>query len=366
MGSSEQAFIKARLSRTRTFAPFAMAGGEPADGSPGGVVPLVQIVSIAEVDDACKLAASLLCSQFVAVESGHCYGLVLRCGLQEQGHGLYSIEQEGHGRCVGLWFIEFERGRHYVVVGPAKGDGPSVPLLDIMTQVARDRHRRDPIYQTPVKTDPRKAVAFANRADPRAIGMPLDEQREVLRVVDVFDIVDDWSLSDALRRSHYIALKGDWRKLGDRLSLQAAVPVAMLRGGFWLRRYPRVVGIRMTHTPTLGTYTFVGPSNNKKGEVPVRQLLALLLIDLQATHALAEQTLGRAFDLGHYSNPGALTGKRLLEQLLERDDQAAQEKQLEPHSHKSWARYLLGACCCGSGGGGKADAGRAGPACYSA
>jgi hypothetical protein len=358
-----------------------MAGGEPDDGStssgsatavasPGGVPPLVQIVSITEVDDACKLAAALLCSQFVAVESGHCYGLVLRCGLQEagQGHGVYSIEQEGHGRCVGLWFMEFERGRHYVLVGPAKGGGPSVPLLDIMTQVARDRHRRDPIYQTPVKTDPRNAVAFADRTDPRAIGMPLDAQREVLRVVDVFDLVDDWSLSDALRRSQYIALKGDWRKLGDRLSLEAAVR----RNEFWLRRYPRVVGIRVTHTPTLGTYTFVGPSDNKKGAVPVRQLVALLLVDLQATHALAEQTWGRAFDLGYDANPGALTGKRLLEELMARDGQAAQERQLEPHrgaavahSHKSWARYLLRACCCGSGGGGRA-AGRAGPACYSA
>jgi len=151
-----------------------------------------------------------------------------------------------------------------------------------------DRGGRDPIYETPGWTDPKNQRPLSKDAhDPRTIGMPLDPHRAALRVVNVFDILDDWSLSDLLRKSRYIALQGDWRRLGVKLSLEPA----RRRQGFWLRRYPLVVGVYLGDAQKWGEYTFVGPSGDTVPETPLPQLLALLKTDLHHTQTLAEESL---------------------------------------------------------------------------
>lgn len=292
---------------------------------------LVTIVSKHDVNDVAKIAAALSCSQYIAVESGSCYSLVCQCQLQEVASSseLYTLKL-GPSLCVGLWQIEFERGRHYVVVGPAVGDQPNVPLLDIMTRVERERHGRDPIYRTPGWTDPlNQRPPSTDTHDPRKIGMPLDAHRVALRVVSVFDILDDWSLSDLLKKSRYIAVQGDWRKLGAKLSLEPA----HRRHGFWVRRYPHVVGVYLGHAHEWGEYTFVGPSADSLPQTPLPQLLALLKADLRYTQTLAEEALA---PLGHHVRQhGGDPGNSTPPQPREAD---------VPRSLGRWGRQLYNLC----------------------
>ena len=269
-------------------ATVAGGGGGASVGDPA----LVTIVSKYDVNDDRKLAAALDASQFIAVESGSCYALVCQCQLREVAARpeLY-IMRAAHSQHIGLWKIEFQRGRHYVVVGPAMGEQPSVPLIDIMARVERDRHGRDPIYMTPGWSDPlNQRAPSSDDGDPRKVGMPLNPHRAALRVVSVFDILDDWSLSDLLRESRYIALQGDWRRLGAKLSLEPA----HRRTGFWLRRYPHVVGVYLGSAERWGEYTFVGPSADNVPQTPLEELLALLRTDLRYTQKLAEEALAPA------------------------------------------------------------------------
>jgi len=262
---------------------------EEGGSTPRGGLELVTIVGKHEVNNAQKLAAALYGSRYVAVESGSCYALVCQCHLQEAGSGtdMYTLAH-GDSLYIGMWKIEFERGRHYIVVGPAVDEQPDTALLDIMARVDVDRNGRDPIYETPGWTDPANQRPLSNDAqDPRKIGMPLDPHRAALRVVNVFDILDDWSLSDLLRKSRYIALQGDWRRLGAKLSLEPA----RRRQGFWLRRHPHVVGVYLGDAQQWGEYTFVGPSGDTVPETPLPQLLALLKTDLHYTQTLAEESL---------------------------------------------------------------------------
>ena len=267
-----------------------------ATSTRSGDLTLVTIVSKHRVNDAPKLAAALADSQYVAVESASCYALVCQCQLQEVASHLdmYTMTV-GHSLHIGMWKLEFQRGRHYILVGPAVGEQPNAPLLDIMTRVEHLRHDRDPIYVTPGWSNPlHQRAPSSNAQDPRKIGMPLDPHRAALRVVNVFDILDDWSLSDLLRESRYIALQGDWRRLGAKLSLEPA----HRRQGFWLRRYPHVVGVFLGNAQRWGEYTFVGPSGGVGAdttpvpETPLPELLALLKTDLHYTQILAEKCLG--------------------------------------------------------------------------
>jgi hypothetical protein len=250
-----------------------------------------------------------------------------------------------HAPSIALWVIEFERGRHYVVVGPAVCDQPNVPLLDIATRVQRDRHARDPIYQTPTWTDPRKQAAPADPQDPRAIGMPLDLRREALRVVSVFDILDDWSLSDLLRASRYVAVQGDWRALGAKLSLQRAER----RDAFHLRRYPHLVGVYLGDAPQWGEYTFIGPSADSFPSIPLADLLALLRSDLRQTQERAAETVGCAHEVRHvyFGDEPPTRSSSSSSGALVRQQRCAPGVQ----PRESWGRYLcrVGCCCLGGG-----------------
>ena len=318
-------------------ATAAAAAGDDGIAASECGTPLVAIVTRHEVGDADMLATQLHASQYVAVESGHCYGLVLRCSLQEvRSQYVHYRMTQGHTAHLGIWVIEFERGRHYVVVGPAVRGQPKTPLLDIMVRVERDRHGRDPIYQTPVWTDPVKDAELEDLRDPRTVGMPLDPHRTDLRIVSIFDILDDWSLSDLLRESRYIAVKDDWRSLGPKLSLQRAAR----RGGFWLRRYPEVVGVYLGDAKKCGEYTFIGPSGGTVPATPLPRLLVQLQAALLEEHATADRTLHGTLTLQH-----AGSEDKLSEPLVEQ-----RGAWLNPKPHGLWALCCprVSFCCWGA------------------